>query len=213
MKITGRAAISVAFGVGPLLLAAGCGESTGEGARQTLVEIQPSNYVEIAPATTTTTSTTAPATEDGTPGEIAPGEQSYTIKAGDSLSKIASLYEITLEQLVNYNGFPNASQLIVPGDVIKIPPQSVVPESGGATEAAGASDSGSESASEDTADEAATNDGECPTTYVIKAGDTTRIGVAEQFGITFQEMDAANADTPGYANFIVGTEIVIPCPS
>jgi LysM repeat protein len=206
MKITGRAAIYVAFGVGPLLLAAGCGGSGEEGARQTLVEIQPSNYVEVAPATTTTTTTTVAPAGGGSAGEIAQGEQVYVIKAGDSLSKIASLYDITLEQLINYNGFSGPGQLIVPGDEIKIPPQSLIPESGGgSTETAGGSDTDPEPDSESTAEEA-TGEG-C--THTIAAGEFPN-RVARQYDITYEELQAANPAMDMTTTFVVGDTLVIP---
>ncbi|NNE13220.1 MAG: LysM peptidoglycan-binding domain-containing protein, partial [Ilumatobacter sp.] len=123
-----------ALGVGPLLLAAGCGGSTATGPAATLARIQPTSFVEVAPATTTTTTTLPP---DFTPeaGTRSPVEQTYTIQSGDSLGAIAARYDITLEQLVNYNQFPQgSSQLILPGDEIRIPPDSLVP--GTATETA-----------------------------------------------------------------------------
>lgn len=51
----------------------------------------------------------------------------------------------------------------------------------------------------------------CPTTYVLEGG-TTRVEVAARFGLSYQELDAANRDTPGYPQFVAGTEIVVPCP-
>ncbi len=210
MQITPRAVVLVAFGVGPLLLASGCGGSSPTGAGATIANIQPTSFVEIPPATTTTTTTTVPQGEL-VAGTRSPSEQVYEIRAGDSLGKIAGLYDITLEQLINYNQFADgANQLILPGQTIKIPPDALVP--GTATQPDPEPATDPDPAGDDTADEPATGDG-CPTSYVIKDGDTTRIGVAKQFDITYQEMDAANANTPGYQNFIVGTEIVIPCPS
>ena len=214
MKFSSRAAVFAAFGVGPLLLAAGCGGSDeGVGSEATLVEIQPTSFVELPPATTTTT-TPAPVNSD--PGR-APGEQQYTIQGGDTLGQIANRFDVTLDQLVSYNQFADGvNQLILPGDVIKIPPGGAVPDAepevadepdtGGS-----GSDAGSD-ADDDGDDGESASDGDCPTTYTIKAGDNTRIGVAEQFGITYEQMDAANTGTPGYSSFVVGTEITIPCP-
>lgn len=207
MKLTPRVVVLATFGVGPLLLASGCGGSTPTGASATIANIQPTSFVEIPPATTTTTTTTVPQ-GDLPAGTRSPSEQSYEIQSGDSLGRIAALFDITLEQLINYNQFPDgADQLILPGQTIKIPPDALVPGTATDTD----TDTGTDSGEDDTADEPATGDG-CPTTYVIQDGDTTRIGVADQFGITYQEMDAANVGTPGYQNFIPGTEIVIPCP-
>ncbi len=210
MQISRRAATAVAFGLVPLLLAAGCGESSGEGARATITPIQGSSYVTIEPATTTTTTTIV--VDDLAPGDVSPVEQVYTVASGDSLSRIAGLYDITVDQLVNYNGWTDgSSHLILPGDQILIPPNTPVAGSSGGDTATG-SDTGTDTGDTgDTGDDTASGD-DCPTTYVIAAGDTSRIKVADRFGITFQQMDAANANTPGYANFVVGTPITIPCP-
>ena len=46
-------------------------------------------------------------------------------------------------------------------------------------------------------------------TYVIKAGDLPS-RVANKFDVTVDQLAAANINTPGYRNFVVGTEINIP---
>ena len=51
----------------------------------------------------------------------------------------------------------------------------------------------------------------CPGTYTIQEDDTSRVGVADKFDLTFEALDAANVDTPGYEAFFVGLKIVIPC--
>lgn len=48
--------------------------------------------------------------------------EEYTVKKGDSLSKIGVLYGFTADELAAYNGITNKN-LIHPGDVIKIPPK------------------------------------------------------------------------------------------
>lgn len=199
-----RAIILGAFGVGPLLLAAGCGGTSATGARATIARIQPTSFVEIAPATTTTT-TTLPPDFQPPAGTRSPVEQTYTIKAGDSLGAIASLYDITLEQLVNYNQFPNGSgQLILPGDQIKIPPDALVP--GTATETAdpGTDTGGGGQAAP--ADTAAPSGEGC--THTIAAGEFPN-KVARQYGITTDELFAAN---PGGVmdTFLVGAVLNIP---
>ena len=158
MKITSRAAVLAAFGVGPLLLATGCGGDTATGANATLVNIQPTTYTEIPPVTTTTT-TTIPI-GDLEAGTRSPNEQLYTIRAGDSLGKIAELHDITLDQLVSYNEFPDgANQLILPGDVIKIPPGALVP--GTASSGSTGSDAGTDTGTADPGTEATTPGAGC----------------------------------------------------
>ncbi|MDJ0768055.1 MAG: LysM peptidoglycan-binding domain-containing protein [Ilumatobacter sp.] len=204
MRITPRAFAAIAFGALPLLLVTGCG-SEATGSRTTLANLQGSSYVTIQPATTTTTTTVPESLEGGRN----PDAQSYTVQSGDSVFKIADTFDVDPEVLANFNSWPEGVQhpLFV-GDIVNIPPGAAAPGSAAATDAGTDTGTGTDTA---TGDETA--DGECPTTYVIADGDNTRIGVAERFGITFQEMDAANVNTPGYQNFVVGTPITIPCPS
>lgn len=215
MRSKSRVLTVAAVAVVPLLLVTACGgDGTDAGTSNNLTPIQGSSYVTIEPATTTTTTTVAPGDATGPePGSVSASEQTYTVQSGDSVFKIASLFGITADVLASYNSWPEGIQhSIFPGDVVRIPPNSQVPALGGQT-AEGATDgSTDEEATAGTTGDATATDGECPTTYVIQAGDTSRIKVAEKFDITFEQMDAANVNTPGYANFVVGTPITIPCP-
>lgn len=209
-----RLLAAAASAVVPLLLVTACGgDGTDAGSTDNLTPIQGSSYVTIEPATTTTTTTLPPVDpSELQPGDTSPQEQAYTVRAGDSVSRIASLYGISADVLASYNSWPEGIQHpIFPGDVVRIPPESKVPALDGGTDGATDGETTGDTTGETTAGTTAT-DGECPTTYVIQSGDTTRIKVAEKFGITYQQMDAANANTPGYQNFIVGTPITIPCP-
>ena len=212
MRSKSRILTVAATAVVPLLLVTACGgDGTTASSGNDLTPITGSSYVTIEPATTTTTTTLAPVDPGSLqPGQTSPQEQAYTVKSGDSVSKIASLYGITSDVLASYNAWPEGIQHpIFPGDIVKIPPNSQVPDLGGSTATA----TPAPPTAGDTAEPAeTTTDGECPTTYVIQSGDTTRIGVAEKFGITYEQMDAANVNTPGYASFVVGTPITIPCP-
>ena len=197
-----RALAAAALGVIPLLLAAGCGSTSGEGARATITPIQGSSYVTIQPATTTTSTTIALDSLEA--GQVSPVEQTYTVVAGDSLSKIASLYDITVDVLVNYNGWTDgASHLILPGDEILIPPNTPV---GGSTTASGGGDSGSTDTGSSGDDETASGDG-CQ--HTIVAGDNpTR--VARKYDITVDELAAANANNAVYQTFLIGSQLTIP---
>ena len=215
MRSKSRVLTVAVVAVVPLLLVTACGgDGTDAGTSNNLTPIQGSSYVTIEPATTTTTTSLAPGDATGTEaGSISSSEQTYTVQSGDSVFKIASLHGITAEVLANYNSWPDGIQhSIFPGDVVRIPPDSQVPATGGQTAGAATDGETTTDAAGDTAADEPATDGECPTTYVIQSGDTTRIGVAEKFGITFEQMDAANVNTPGYQNFIVGTPITIPCP-
>lgn len=184
----GVAAIAVSFA------GVACAGAPSTDSIQNLTPIQGSSYVTIPPATTTTTTTTIPVpTTEPTPGAVTGSEQVYVVQPNDGPAKIAETFGITIDELITYNAYPEGiDHVFFPGDQVLIPPNAVVPDpsavtSGGST-------------------------GDCPTTYVITIDDTSRIAVAEKFGITFEKMDAANSATPGYDNFVVGTSITIPCP-
>ena len=221
MRSKSRVLIVAAVAVVPLFLVPACGgDGTDAGSTNNLTPITGSSYVTIEPATTTTTTTLAPGETPGglEPGTISPVEQQYTIQSGDSLSRIASLYDVDMETICAYNKWPDCidpPHLLLQGDVVLIPPESQVPATGGGATTVpptgGETEEPTDGTDGETDGETAT-DGECPTTYVIQSGDTTRLGVADKFGITYEQMDAANANTPGYQNFIVGTPITIPCP-
>lgn len=202
----------------PLLLVTACGgDGTDAGTGGNLTPIQGSSYVTIEPATTTSTTTTVPGQDSGLePGQTSTQEQQYTVQSGDSVFKIASLFGLTADVVASYNAWPEGIQhAIFPGDIVRIPPNSQVPDlGGGSTDTGDPTDELVDDTGDTAADEPSTDgaEGECPTTYVIQAGDTSRIRVADQFGITFEQMDAANVNTPGYSAFVVGTPITIPCP-
>ncbi len=204
MQITPRAVIVAAFGVGPLLLAAGCGGTTATGAQATLARIQPTSFVELPPATTTTTTTIA--IDDLGAGSRSPVEQTYTIRAGDSISKIASQHDITMEQLVNYNSWSDGlDHFLVVGDPVKIPPGALIPGTGPA-EAPSSGDAGDsgDSSGDESADAPS---GEGCTHTIVQGENPSK--VANQYDITVDELRAAN---PGGVmdTFLIGATLTIP---
>jgi LysM repeat protein len=213
MRFRPQALLIIGFGIGPVLLAAGCsGDGSADGPGGTLVNIQPTSFVVKEPETSTTTTTIAFTAVVA--GGRSPTEQTYIVQPGDSLSLIASIHDITSEVLVSYNAVAwpeGAAHTFFPNEEVKIPPDSKIP--GTATDAdtgtAGETDTGGGTPATGTT----ANGGECPTTYTVAAGDTSRIKVAAKFDLTYQQLDAANTGTPGYANFVVGTVITVPCPS
>ncbi len=171
---------------------AGCGGTVDE-ALDSAPPPSATSYVVIDPPTTTVAVTEPPEASApsgaGTTSTTVPGE--YVVRANDSVYRVAERFGLTPEELAEINGWSDGiNHTILPGDTSLVAPPTTdsVPATGSLP-------------------------GKCPTTYTIQSGDTTPIGVAERFGITFEAMDAANADTPGYSSFVVGTEITIPCPS
>jgi LysM repeat protein len=200
MQITPRAVIMAAFGVGPLLMAAGCGGTSATGAQATMARIQPTSFVELPPATTTTT-TTISADEIAASG-ISPVEQTYTIQRGDSISRIATIHDITMEQLVNYNSWSDGlNHFLVVGDPVKIPPGAKIPGSTSASAASTDDTGGDDSSSEDE------SSGDGCTHTIVQGENPSR--VASKYDITVDELRAAN---PGGVmdSFLIGATLQIP---
>lgn len=160
-------------------------------------------FVTLPIPSTTTTVPRPPTVDPQDPSVTADpdqprGEVLYTIKAGDYLVRIARDFDTTAEAIAEYNGWPEGIRhALNPTDEIRIPPSdwdpdATIPGPGGETPG-------------DTQAE-----GICDT-YKIRAGDT-KGRVANRFDITVEQLDAANADTPFYAGFVIGIDIDIPCP-
>lgn len=186
------------FGVPFLVVLAlsGCTGSNADAGPSTVPRIGATNYV-TQPIVTMPPSTMPGAT---TPtGGTARGEQEYTIRRGDVVSNIANRYDITPNQLADYNDWDNGiNQLIVPGQVIKIPPFAHVPDT------------------ETTVDMLYIEGPMCPDgterdTYEIETGDY--LGrVASHLDVTVEQLNEANKFTAGYASFYPTLEILVPCP-
>jgi len=207
MRFPPRALAFAVLAAAPLALLSSCGDDA-EGAHTTLGTVQTTSYVVEEPVTTTTTTTLPSSIPEG---EVSPSEQAYTVVAGDSVYKIASLHGITPDALVNYNSWTDGiNHPLFLGDIVKIPPNSKVPSatpatqppsSGGGGDAGG--DTGGDTATETTAPAGA------GCTHVVESGDNpTR--VANQYGITVDELAAANAGNAAYQNFLIGSSLSIP---
>lgn len=206
MTVRSRGVVAAALACVPLVLLSACGSSGGsaEGARSTLQYVPATNYVLREPATTTTTTTTVPGV---TEGARADAEQTYVIKAGDGLFAIANQFDVEMQLICDYNGWSECGgqKLLLPGDEILIPPNAAVAGSASDEAAADAEDS-IDTADDGADDEAAAGQG-C--TYTIEAGDTPG-GVASDYGITFQQLQAANPSRDFQSWFLVGASINIP---
>ena len=220
MKSSSRASFALTLGVAAMALLSGCGSSDGEaaGSGDTLQYVPTTSYALKAPATTTTTTTLAPGATPPAGGTV-PTEQTYTIRAGDSLSRIAGLYDVTMDQIVAYNGWEDGiNHFLLPGEAILIPPGAAV---AGSTQTETATDAGSgdtgstDTGSTDTGDAGDTGDTEEETatgegcTYTIEAGDYPGT-VASDFGITVDQLQAANPSRDFSVWFLATATINIP---
>jgi LysM repeat protein len=191
-----------ALAASPVLSLTSCG-GDAEGARTTLGTVQTTSYVVEDPVTTTTTTTLPTAPIEG---QVSPTEQTHVVAAGDSLSKIASLYGITMDALINYNAWTEGiNHFLLPGDEVKIPPNSKVPS---ATPDTGSSTGSSDTGGGDTTTETTTPAGVGCTHTIVEGDNPTR--VANKYDITVDELAAANAGNPAYQNFLIGSSLSIP---
>ena len=127
----------------------------------------------------------ASATPTGTPTPVPPLE--YTVKNGDTPGRIALLYDLTVPELMAYNGKAE-DDVIVVGEVLKIPPQPTVTT----TAAPGTSTP-------------TAND----TVYIVQPGDTLS-GIADKFNMTMQRIVDNNAEIKNVQELQVGDQIKIP---
>ena len=143
-----------------------------------------------APAPTPTTSSTTPPPTTG--------QTTYTIEAGDTLSRIALRFGVSLAELQQANSIANANYIYV-GQVLTIPGTGTVNPQPTATPAP----------AQPTATATATPPPSTgSTTYIVQRGDTLA-GIARQFGVPMATIQQAN--NISNPNFIyVGQVLTIP---
>lgn len=194
--------MGVALGAAVLLLSA-CGEGETT-TTSSVLTIGATNY-DTLPTTPSTvplpTSTTGPSvTPPGQtipPGGVTTEVTEYTIKDGDYPSKVAAHFGITLDALQLANADTAGYSAFYVGLKIKIPAGATIPT--------------------DDSPETTGVPGETTTTvstcaqgsYTIEDGDIPAT-VAKKFDVTVAQLDAANVNTKGYKNFVVGVKIIIP---
>jgi LysM repeat protein len=211
----GFAAIGSSLLLTGLLTACGDDEPDAEA-----MIIQPSSYSTIV-------STTAPAAagqSGSTPaGGTVAGTQVYVVQSGDFLAGIAADYGIPPESIAAFNDWEEGIQHpIHPDQSINIPPGAQVPDPDDEdSDSDSDSDEGEDTEEESEATEADQEevdpddpprcpDGERQGTYTIEAGDIPA-NVAASLDVTVDQLNEANANTPGYRAFIVGADILVPC--
>ncbi|MEO6572134.1 MAG: LysM peptidoglycan-binding domain-containing protein [Ilumatobacteraceae bacterium] len=200
------ALVVAAFGLGPLLLAAGCGGTGSDSSDQLLVPVQSSSYVTIEAATTTTT-TTLLLTTDLAAGQVSPVQQEYTVVANDSISKIAGRYDLTMDVLVNFNAWPEGTNHFLQiGDKVLIPPNAVVPGTG--TSDTTPPDAGDGVTADPATQTSPPADGTACQHTVVENDNPTR--VAKKYGVSVDELAAANSGNSAYTTFLLGSKLNIP---
>ena len=125
-----------------------------------------------------------------------PRGASYTVQADDTISTIADQLGSTVEEIIEANDIDDPRQLFV-GQVLIIP--------GG--------DAPADTVLSATAEPAATPDVSEENTYTVQSGDNS-YEIAQSFGITIEELVAANNTTiDDLRSLEVGDVLIIPAPA
>jgi LysM repeat protein len=171
-----------------------CGGDVG-GTATTVVPIPPTDFATIPPVITTApqSNTTLP------PGSVGV-EQNYVVELGDSPIKIATLYGISVEELLMYNGWVSVTQFPYPGQSLRIPPtakattdqamsQTTLTPQGAAGQGCGSRPAG---------------------TYEVQTGDSLSL-IGSKFCVKIAALMAANGWMDSAAvQLFAGQSIVIP---
>ncbi len=136
------------------------------------------NVGQVLKVNGTTNNTNTSTNQTNTSKPVASNAASYTVKSGDTLSKIAALHQMSLSQLVSLNGITNPN-LIQVGQVLKVT---------GATNNAQPSAPAAPTQQPAAPSAPATN---TAATYTVKAGDTLS-RIAAQFKMNLAQIAALN---------------------
>lgn len=218
-----RVLASSACGLALVLTAAACG-STEDASTGSTITIAPQSYQSKPAASAAPDAPVVPTADaEGRTDQV----QEYTIKQGEYPSQVADDFEVSLDELLNFNDMTLEGNIVPDwpsaGGVVKIPPGAkfIDPTATTTTVAdeddedeetstAGTSSDGAqvESTPEEVIDDASAD--RCvPGKYTLDDGDYPG-AVAAKFDVTPDALAAANASTPNYNLFIVGSEIIIP---
>ena len=183
------------------LLGAACGSSDTASPTGSTITVEATSF-----ATLPTTPTTLP---NQTTVPAVAGEQKYTVQSGDYPLGVAQKFGVTLDAMnaanaatAGYSAFFAGLEIIIPAGgtpqvttttIAGQAPVTTVPPANAAT--------------------TTTITGGQPNcgvgSYTLVDGDYPAL-VAQKFDTTVQELNAINADTPGYSAFYVGLTIKIP---
>ena len=201
-----------ALGTGLLLTLSSCGDSDGSAQSATTVTIQPTSYVIREQVTTTTT----PVQNSADTAGRSQVEQAYTVESGDYPVKVATLYDVDLDELSNFNQWEaDYSDFPSVGGTVRIPPGAkfVNPNAPETTDEARPKTRRRTAARTTRARRARPSAVRAIRARTRWRRATIPGGVAEKFDVTVEALNEANAATEGYSAFYVGLDIVIPPPS
>jgi LysM repeat protein len=185
-----------------------CDGGGDDAAGQTTIAIRPTAYA-TQPVVTTARPATTSAGQPGVSGGAAAAVEGevYEVERGDALQLIADRYDITVEELADFNDWEDGIfHPIYPGDEVRIPEFAEEP-----------ADSITDERPDDGLGTMPAPGGGplCPDgterdLYEIVSGDFIS-RVADKNDISIQELEAVNADNPAYQSFAPGQDLWLPC--
>ncbi len=197
--------LPVCVGGALLLSACGSGAST---TTSSVANLESTNYHTIPPTPSTAPTTTLPG-GSLPPGQPTPDVTEYTVQKGDVPFTVARKFSITVDALNLANTATPGYSAFYVGLKIKIP-AGAIPTSSTTPPGDGSVTTTTAAKPSQTTTTLKGGGSNCAAgSYTIVAGDLPST-VAKKFDVTVAQLDAANVNTKGYKNFIVGSKIVIP---
>lgn len=186
---------------GAVSLLSACGASS-TATTSSVLNLESTNWNTLPPTPSTIPVTTLAGPAQ--PGQPTTEPTQYTIQSGDVPFTVANKYGITLDALnlanvdtPGYSAFYLGLKIIIPAGAVT-PQSTLVPDTTLPVTPSETTTTLAGLASNCIAGKYKIQDGDLPST------------VASKFDVTIDQLNAANVDTKGYKNFIVGVEIIIP---
>jgi spore germination protein YaaH len=196
--------------VGAALLFSACGDSA-TATTSSVLNLESTNYHTLPPTPSTVAPVTVSSVVDGgtgvPAGTVTNDVTLYTVQKGDVPFTVANRYSVSLDALNLANADTPGYGAFFVGLKIKIPAGAVIPDPSATTTTQPTTDP--VTPAETTTTLAGGGSNCAQGSYTIQDGDLPST-VATKFNVTVAQLDAANANTKGYKNFIVGVKIIIP---
>jgi LysM repeat protein len=161
------------------------------------------------PVVTTARPNTTVAGQPAADDRAASGEgEIYEVQRGDALQLIADRYDITVEELADFNNWEEGRfHPIYPGDEVRIPEFAEAPENEEITDERPDDGLGTMPAP---GGGPMCPDGSERDVYEIVSGDFIS-RVADKNDLTNEELAAVNAENPAFVSFAPGQDLWLPC--
>jgi LysM repeat protein len=191
--------------VGAAVLFSACGDNA-TASTSSVLNLESTNYHTLPPTPSTAPPTSTGASNPAGGGTVTTDVTLYAIQANDVPFTVANKFKVGLDALNLANADTPGYGAFYVGLKIKIPAGATIPDS---TTPANTTTTVGGTPAQTTTTIAGGGSNCAQGSYTIQAGDLPGT-VAKKFDVTVAQLDAANANTKGYKNFIVGVKIVIP---